>query len=99
MIGTRDIDLMGDAIESVNIADCGDRSLCDLNPCRNGGVCEDISMTEYRCLCPESFTGKYDCYAGVFVLKPSLVSCWWRDRCFVYWAELQAPLFALKQAY
>ncbi|XP_076452135.1 basement membrane-specific heparan sulfate proteoglycan core protein-like isoform X4 [Babylonia areolata] len=58
MVDSKNIDLMGDAIESVNIADCGDRSLCDRNPCRNGGICEDISMTDYQCLCPESFTGR-----------------------------------------
>ncbi|KAK7494115.1 hypothetical protein BaRGS_00014588, partial [Batillaria attramentaria] len=52
----KDVDLIEDAIESVNIADCGDRSLCDRNPCRNGALCQDISMTDYRCICPEQFT-------------------------------------------
>ena len=65
MVGTTDVDLMGDAIESVNIADCGDRSLCDRTPCRNGGICEDISTTEYMCRCPETFTGKYYHYAAL----------------------------------
>nr|KAG5704759.1 hypothetical protein BaRGS_005215 [Batillaria attramentaria] len=54
----KDVDLIEDAIESVNIADCGDRSLCDRNPCRNGALCQDISMTDYRCICPEQFTGR-----------------------------------------
>lgn len=57
MIDTKDIDLIEDAVEMANIADCGDRSLCDRNPCRNGALCQEISISEYRCICPEQFTG------------------------------------------
>ncbi|XP_070207543.1 basement membrane-specific heparan sulfate proteoglycan core protein-like isoform X4 [Littorina saxatilis] len=57
-VETEAIDLMGDAIESVNIADCGDRSLCERDPCKNGGICQDLSTTDYRCQCPEDYTGR-----------------------------------------
>lgn len=49
--------LIDDAVESMNIIDCGERNLCQRRPCRNGGRCQDISATEYKCICPERFTG------------------------------------------
>ena len=42
------IDLLNDAIESLNIVDCGERRLCDRQPCENGATCEDLPGPDYR---------------------------------------------------
>lgn len=57
-VGSKEIDLLADATESVNIQDCGDRSVCDRDPCQNDGVCQEVSLTEYICHCHQTFTGK-----------------------------------------
>jgi hypothetical protein len=31
---------------------------CSKNPCRNGGVCRQTSVDDYKCMCPEEYTGK-----------------------------------------
>ncbi|XP_012944719.1 basement membrane-specific heparan sulfate proteoglycan core protein [Aplysia californica] len=56
-IGDNTLGLIDDAVESMNIQDCGDRSLCERRPCRNGATCIDVSPTEYSCVCPTRFTG------------------------------------------
>ncbi|CAG5906144.1 unnamed protein product [Menidia menidia] len=33
-------------------------SVCDPNPCFNGGSCQSKSRTEFTCSCPEPYTGK-----------------------------------------
>ncbi|KAK3801367.1 hypothetical protein RRG08_059069 [Elysia crispata] len=58
LIGDKTIDLINSATASFNIQDCGDRSLCERRPCRNGAVCYDISTTEYSCSCAEGFAGR-----------------------------------------
>ncbi|CAG5123328.1 unnamed protein product, partial [Candidula unifasciata] len=55
-IGDTSVRLIEDAIESLNIEDCGDRRLCERRPCRNDGQCVDLSPTQYRCACPQQFT-------------------------------------------
>ena len=57
-VNLRDMDLIGDATESVNIADCGETSPCDRNPCLNNGECVNVSKTEYFCRCRAEYTGK-----------------------------------------
>ncbi|XP_025082607.1 basement membrane-specific heparan sulfate proteoglycan core protein-like isoform X8 [Pomacea canaliculata] len=57
-VGSKEIDLLADATESVNIQDCGDRSVCDRDPCQNDGVCQEVSLTEYICHCHQTFTGR-----------------------------------------
>ncbi|RZB41729.1 basement membrane-specific heparan sulfate proteoglycan core protein, partial [Asbolus verrucosus] len=34
------------------------RTGCTGNPCRNGGNCYPLSPTDYRCSCPEGFSGR-----------------------------------------
>ncbi|KAL4221171.1 Basement membrane-specific heparan sulfate proteoglycan core protein [Mactra antiquata] len=57
-VNDRKYDLINDAIESVNIVDCGERRLCEREPCKNNGICEDLPGPDYRCLCPSTHTGK-----------------------------------------
>ena len=42
------IDLINDAIESYNVVDCGERRLCERQPCENNAVCEDLPGPDYR---------------------------------------------------
>ncbi|GFS22575.1 basement membrane-specific heparan sulfate proteoglycan core protein [Elysia marginata] len=60
------IDLIGSAISSLNIQDCGDRSMCERRPCRNSATCVDVSPTEYKCMCAAGFAGK-DCSQQVTI--------------------------------
>ncbi|CAG5125030.1 unnamed protein product, partial [Candidula unifasciata] len=56
-IGNATIRLFDDALETLNVEDCGERRLCDRRPCLNNAQCVDISPTEYRCYCSSQFTG------------------------------------------
>merc|ERR1719228_2868103 len=56
IIGGETIKLIEEAKMSMNIQDCGDRSLCERRPCRNGATCVDVSPTQYYCNCDTSFT-------------------------------------------
>lgn len=51
------LDLVNSAISSANIADCEDNDPCARKPCSNGGLCEQVSQTDYTCRCPQDFTG------------------------------------------
>ena len=31
---------------------------CSNNPCQNGGTCEELSSTDYKCTCPYEREGK-----------------------------------------
>lgn len=31
---------------------------CLANPCRNGGTCDLLTLTEYKCRCPPGWSGK-----------------------------------------
>ncbi|XP_069115040.1 basement membrane-specific heparan sulfate proteoglycan core protein-like isoform X2 [Argopecten irradians] len=53
------INLIRDAVNSMDIRDCTDRNICNRRPCHNGGVCESLAINDYRCICPESFTGTH----------------------------------------
>lgn len=57
-INDRQIHLIKDAVESSDINDCGEKRLCDRMPCKNGGLCEDVSSTEFLCICEPNFSGK-----------------------------------------
>ena len=54
-------------------------SPCDVDPvpCKNGGTCFPSSQIEYKCLCPDSFSGK-DCTVGKFRLQTPLCFTWIR---------------------
>ncbi|CAL1546871.1 unnamed protein product [Lymnaea stagnalis] len=58
IIGDTKVRLQEDAIETLNVRDCGVRYMCSRLPCRNNGRCTDISFTEYRCTCSSQFTGQ-----------------------------------------
>lgn len=49
---------------------------CDLNPCRNGGTCEEQEATAagFVCRCPEGFAG-LDCDARVDIICMSYDGC------------------------
>jgi dystroglycan 1 len=52
------IDMVYDAIGFSNVRDCDrDESPCARRPCQNGGVCDELSPTDYICNCPRQFTG------------------------------------------
>ncbi|XP_060073482.1 basement membrane-specific heparan sulfate proteoglycan core protein-like [Ylistrum balloti] len=53
------INLIRDAVNSMDIRDCTDRDICNRRPCLNGGLCESLAINDYRCVCPESFTGTH----------------------------------------
>ncbi|XP_021372607.1 basement membrane-specific heparan sulfate proteoglycan core protein-like isoform X2 [Mizuhopecten yessoensis] len=53
------INLIRDAVQSMDIRDCTDRNICNRRPCLNGGACESLAINDYRCNCPESFTGTH----------------------------------------
>ncbi|XP_076086554.1 basement membrane-specific heparan sulfate proteoglycan core protein-like isoform X4 [Mytilus galloprovincialis] len=57
-INSKQVDLIGSAVETYNVQDCGERNICNRRPCLNGGTCERLSSLEYRCVCPTKFTGK-----------------------------------------
>uniref|UniRef100_A0A0B7ATX1 Basement membrane-specific heparan sulfate proteoglycan core protein n=1 Tax=Arion vulgaris TaxID=1028688 RepID=A0A0B7ATX1_9EUPU len=57
VVGDNAVKLIEDAIESLNIRDCGDRRLCERRPCRNNAQCVDVSPTQYTCICSAQFTG------------------------------------------
>uniref|UniRef100_A0A0B7AVZ7 Basement membrane-specific heparan sulfate proteoglycan core protein n=1 Tax=Arion vulgaris TaxID=1028688 RepID=A0A0B7AVZ7_9EUPU len=65
-VGDKTTQLFEDALESLNIEDCGDRRLCERRPCHNNARCIDVSPTEYRCLCTPQFTGT-DCKTEINV--------------------------------
>ena len=54
----RPVRILSEAIETMNVRDCGESDICRRRPCANNGVCERISATEYRCMCPSAYTGK-----------------------------------------
>ncbi|XP_067659130.1 basement membrane-specific heparan sulfate proteoglycan core protein-like isoform X2 [Haliotis asinina] len=81
-INTNNIDLLKDAIESANVYDCGDRGICDRKPCQNGGDCSEISLTDYRCICPPDYTGK-SCETEINICITSS-PCQNGGRCSVY---------------
>ncbi|BFZ23346.1 hypothetical protein BsWGS_26385 [Bradybaena similaris] len=56
-VGQSSVRLIEDAINSLNIVDCGDRRLCEKYPCHNDAQCIDVSPTQYRCVCLQQFTG------------------------------------------
>lgn len=44
---------------------CEYGKLCDPNPCRNGGECEEEGLGSYSCLCPPNTTGLH-CESGLY---------------------------------
>ncbi|XP_059170575.1 basement membrane-specific heparan sulfate proteoglycan core protein-like [Physella acuta] len=57
-VAGRKYNLFDEAIDSLNVVDCGERSWCDNRPCLNRGVCRSNSPTDYYCVCPKQYTGK-----------------------------------------
>ncbi|GFO45199.1 basement membrane-specific heparan sulfate proteoglycan core protein-like [Plakobranchus ocellatus] len=57
-IRDQEIRLAQSALTALNIQNCGDRSLCDRRPCRNGAECIDLSPTDYSCRCMDGFVGR-----------------------------------------
>ncbi|XP_052285983.1 basement membrane-specific heparan sulfate proteoglycan core protein-like isoform X3 [Dreissena polymorpha] len=57
-INDQRIDLLRNAVESLNVVDCGERRLCERKPCKNGATCEDLPGPTYKCLCPATHTGR-----------------------------------------
>ena len=57
-INSRPLDLIVKAVETYNVNDCGERNICNRRPCLNGGTCERLSSTDYRCVCPTKYTGR-----------------------------------------
>ena len=47
-VNDRQVDLLEDALESLNVVDCGERRLCERGPCSNGGTCEDLPGPNYK---------------------------------------------------
>ncbi|KAK6966048.1 basement membrane-specific heparan sulfate proteoglycan core protein, partial [Biomphalaria glabrata] len=58
VVNERNIGLIDEARETMNIRDCGERTMCSRKPCQNNGVCTNRSPTEYFCTCPEGFSGR-----------------------------------------
>ncbi|XP_052832935.1 basement membrane-specific heparan sulfate proteoglycan core protein isoform X4 [Octopus bimaculoides] len=57
-VNDRSIHLIKDAQESSDIIDCGEKRPCDRKPCKNNGLCEDVSISEYICFCDPQFSGQ-----------------------------------------
>ncbi|KAH9504451.1 Basement membrane-specific heparan sulfate proteoglycan core protein, partial [Bulinus truncatus] len=57
-IGEKTFQLMEDALEMMNIQECGERTLCARKPCKNNARCVNRSPTEYFCECPSGFSGR-----------------------------------------
>ncbi|GAB1602266.1 basement membrane-specific heparan sulfate proteoglycan core protein-like isoform X6, partial [Argonauta hians] len=57
-VNDRAVHLIKEAQESSDINDCGEKRPCDRKPCKNNGLCEDISISEYLCICGSEFSGK-----------------------------------------
>lgn len=52
------LDLINNAIHYANIGNCIDNDPCGKRPCQNGGYCTEYG-NDYRCSCPQQYTGKY----------------------------------------
>lgn len=44
-------------IKSVNVNNCGLKSLCERTPCLNGGTCLNINETLFECFCDDKYFG------------------------------------------
>lgn len=56
-INNQTIDLLSQAIDSSNIKECKVQSACSKNPCKNHGLCTELSTDAYRCTCKVPFSG------------------------------------------
>lgn len=45
---------------------------CKANPCQNGGTCTEVSHDEYKCTCPEGYTGE-NCSTGKQILHVQFI--------------------------
>ena len=54
-LGSRQLDLVMEAEQGLGVGQCN-VSMCDGNPCLNGGSCMETN-TNFVCVCPASYTG------------------------------------------
>ncbi|KAK3104457.1 hypothetical protein FSP39_002426 [Pinctada imbricata] len=47
-VNMRKMNLITEALETLNVRDCGERDICKRRPCANNGVCERVSSSDYR---------------------------------------------------
>lgn len=47
-VNEQQVDLLEDAVGSLNVVDCGERRLCERGPCNNGGTCEDLPGPDFK---------------------------------------------------
>lgn len=58
-INNQTIDLINHSIDSLNVKNCKSVSICSKNPCKNNGICSELSTDSYRCTCRSPFSGTH----------------------------------------
>ena len=73
-VSGRKVDMLGEAVDSANIAQCQLSSPCDRRPCHNQGVCAEDGNGGFSCSCPEGHSGGR-CEAGGSLCQASPPPC------------------------
>lgn len=58
-INNQTVDLVNHSIDSSNIKNCKVQSVCAKQPCKNSGICVELSVDTYKCTCRSPFSGTH----------------------------------------
>ena len=58
-INNQTVDLVNQLIDSSNIKNCKLQPICSRNPCKNDGLCTELSSDSYKCTCKQPFSGMH----------------------------------------